>query len=77
MAADGRRFTARYVVCAVPPAVYNSIAFSPPLPPLKLRARGNAGNRKCGGLKTMTYYATAWWQRQGRVGSILSDECVS
>jgi len=68
---DGAHHKCAAVILALSPALYNTIAFSPPLSPnrSKLAQRMSMGCI----IKTTTFYPRAWWREAGYY-TMLSDE---
>eukprot|EP01090_Pellita_catalonica_P014096 TRINITY_DN3508_c0_g1_i2.p1 TRINITY_DN3508_c0_g1~~TRINITY_DN3508_c0_g1_i2.p1 ORF type:complete len:414 (-),score=82.35 TRINITY_DN3508_c0_g1_i2:41-1282(-) len=68
---SGQCFKSKYIVIAVPPALYSKIHFSPSLPPKKLQL----GQRMPMGsiIKTSTVYKRPFWRDIGSNGTFFSD----
>lgn len=68
--ASGDVISANYVISAMPQAILNSVAFTPPLPPLKLQLiqRMPMGSV----IKTMIFYKTTFWRDLGFAGVVAS-----
>jgi monoamine oxidase len=68
---DGRRFTARHVIAAVPPGVLRHIAIEPRLPPLQAEAVAELPSQPL----TQMYFAprTRFWESDGYAASLFTD----
>jgi monoamine oxidase len=69
--ANGRRFAARHVVAAVPPAVLRRIAVEPKLPPLQAEAVARLPSQPL----TQVYLAprSRFWEQDGYAASLFTD----
>ncbi|KAF0852563.1 mitochondrial monoamine oxidase A isoform 2 (MAO_2) [Andalucia godoyi] len=67
---DGRKFRAKYVLVALPPALQHRISFFPALPMDRMQLALRSTSGCC--IKTIVGYKTAWWLEKG-----LSAECIS
>ncbi|HSC14959.1 MAG TPA: NAD(P)/FAD-dependent oxidoreductase [Gammaproteobacteria bacterium] len=69
--ANGRRFTARHVVAAVPPPVLRRIAIAPKLPPLQADAIATLPSQPL----TQVYLAprSRFWEQDGYAASLFTD----
>jgi monoamine oxidase len=69
--ADGRRFTARHVIAALPTGVLRRIAIEPQLPPAQAEAVANL----CSQPLTQVYLAprTRFWENDGYAASLFTD----
>ena len=69
--ANGRRFSARHVVAAVPPSVLRRIAIDPPLPPLQAEAIATVPSQPL----TQVYLAprSRFWEQVGYAASLFTD----
>jgi monoamine oxidase len=69
--ANGRRFTARHVIAAVPPPVLRRIAIEPKLPPLQADAIATLPSQPL----TQVYLAprSRFWEQDGYAASLFTD----
>ena len=69
--ANGRRFSARHVIAAVPPSVLRRIAIDPPLPPLQAEAIATVPSQPL----TQVYLAPRgrFWEQDGYAASLFTD----
>ncbi|HEX7235716.1 MAG TPA: NAD(P)/FAD-dependent oxidoreductase, partial [Gammaproteobacteria bacterium] len=69
--ANGRRFSARYVIAAVPPSVLRRIALEPGLPPLQAEAIATLPSQPL----TQVYFAprARFWEQDGYAASLFTD----
>eukprot|EP01098_Paradermamoeba_levis_P014672 TRINITY_DN7109_c0_g1_i1.p1 TRINITY_DN7109_c0_g1~~TRINITY_DN7109_c0_g1_i1.p1 ORF type:complete len:514 (+),score=160.26 TRINITY_DN7109_c0_g1_i1:47-1543(+) len=68
---EGKRYTSKYVIVAIPPALCGRIFYSPPLPPLKdqLFQKWSMGYA----LKVICIYPKPFWREKGFSGEAISD----
>lgn len=72
--ANGAVFHADHIICALPPPVAHSIAFSPALPEHRSRLMREAS---MGGIiKSIVVYETAFWRSDGYSGEVICDTQV-
>ena len=69
--ANGRRFSARHVIAAVPPSVLRRIAIDPPLPALQAEAIATVPSQPL----TQVYLAprSRFWEQDGYAASLFTD----
>jgi len=69
--ANGRRFSARHVIAAVPPSVLRRIAIEPKLPPLQAEAIARLPSQPL----TQVYLAprSRFWEQDGYAASLFTD----
>jgi monoamine oxidase len=68
---EGESYTAKYVIVALAPALYNRLGFEPPLPEHKAQL---AQHMPMGSIiKTIMFYKTAFWRDKGLNGTSFND----